>query len=100
MPAASVTVLRSNPVPWLAITIRPRRITAPLLSVMVPERVASWDCDHAHFGSKASDRTKSKRILELKKRTKVPIATERRPEKKEWLGAAIMLDGTLLLKFP
>src|ERR1700691_3143822 len=46
-PTGSVGVLRFNPVPWLTIVTATPRTTAPVGSVMVPEMVASWVCDHA-----------------------------------------------------
>src|SRR5580658_2292621 len=46
-PAVPVGVLRLNPVPWLTIVTPTPETTAPLGSVMVPETVASWVCDHA-----------------------------------------------------
>src|SRR5580693_7684990 len=46
-PAVSVRALRFNPVPWLTIVTLTPGTTAPLGSVMVPETVASWVCDHA-----------------------------------------------------
>ena len=46
-PAVSVSVLRFNPVPWLTIVTTTPETTAPLGSVMAPETVASWVCDHA-----------------------------------------------------
>src|SRR5580698_1320911 len=46
-PAASVGVLRFNPVPWLKIATTTSGTTAPLGSVMVPETAASWVCAHA-----------------------------------------------------
>src|SRR5580698_7281872 len=46
-PAVSVRALRFNPVPWLTIVALTPGTAAPLGSVMVPETVASWVCDHA-----------------------------------------------------
>src|SRR5579862_8434728 len=46
-PAVSVRALRFNPVPWLTIVTTTPGTTAPLGSVMAPETVASWVCDHA-----------------------------------------------------
>jgi len=42
-----VRTLRFSPVPWLTIVTLTPGTTAPLVSVMVPETVASWVCDHA-----------------------------------------------------
>src|SRR5580698_4797931 len=46
-PTMSVGVLRFNPVPWLIIVTTTPETTALLGSVIVPETVASWVCDHA-----------------------------------------------------
>lgn len=100
MPAVSVAVFRSNPVPWLTMTTLARRITAPFLSVIVPETAASCDCDHAHVGSRASHRMKSKRVAEAKKRTKSQTDAQRRPGERDWSGALLMSRQTLLQSFP
>src|SRR5579862_7840595 len=46
-PAVSVRALRFKPVPRLTIVTLTPGTTALLGSVMVPETVASWVCDHA-----------------------------------------------------
>src|SRR5580692_5660187 len=46
-PAVSVGALRFNPVPWLTIVTSTPGTAAPLGSLMMPETVASWVCDHA-----------------------------------------------------
>src|SRR6202034_813873 len=54
-PAVSVRALLFNPVPWLTIVTLAPGTAAPLGSVMMPETVASWVCDHAPTEKRATN---------------------------------------------